>query len=152
MKEIASVVMSEWIDNETLNPRCSASWLNFRLRRRFSQKMRVYRIAMALSALEQLRQNGRACNEIQRRLEARIFGRPSDEGLLLLGEVRQAMADLNALLAEKKELSWAHNWLLAVGIDETDPVELALFSSSIMNRIRCAMETFHEIAERGLLR
>jgi hypothetical protein len=73
---------------------------------------------------------------VRKSLEGLVFTMPQEVGMPFLEDLRTAMQDLNELLSssnERRELSWARAWFQAIGMDETNPVDLALFAVAWMD-------------------
>lgn len=98
----------------------------------FEAKTKLYQMATVLMALKgEERRNPRFLSVTQH-LESKVFPSSFEEGAAVLAEIRTAMRDLNDLLApsgQRREMSWARAWLQDIGVDETNPVRLALFAT-----------------------
>lgn len=99
---------------------------------RYKAKTRLYQLAAVLMAvMGEERRNPRFL-AVREHLERNVFPSSPDEGARPLEEVRTAMLDLNNLITppgQQREMSWARAWLQDIGLEETNPVTLALFAT-----------------------
>jgi len=107
-------------------------------------KIRLYQFTSTLLAVIAAAQAKPEFLPVQGHLE-RLFFPPTPQGFHILLDVRGAMKDLIELLIIKdqdranssskagKSMLWARNWLLSVGVDESNPATLALFALNWMD-------------------
>ena len=103
-------------------------------------KIRHYQFASVLMALIAMAQSKPEFLSVQEHFERLYFPPTPEQGYDVLLDVRSAMNDVGGLLIVTdddvtncdskagKSMFWARNWLSSVGIEEHNPVTLALFS------------------------
>jgi hypothetical protein len=133
--ELAEALVTEFIETATFDA-AKTFGLNSATVTRFQEKAYQYRIASVLIALMREEQRDPKFIAVRTQFERRIFPATPDEGVLLLDRIRSAMDDLSALLfpsGQPREMSWARNWLLDIGINVSNPVSFVLFAMYWVN-------------------
>ena len=129
--ELAEVLLNEFIRGATFDAAKSFG-LDAPAVACFEDKAHRYRLASVLIALGKEEQTNPRFSAVRAELERRVFPPTQEEGVVLLAAIKSAMKDLGALLfpnEQPKEMSWARNWLLDIGVDETNPATLALLAT-----------------------
>jgi hypothetical protein len=81
-----------------------------------------------------------------REFEKLIFpSSPASEGMAKLEAVKSAMKNIDELISEKKELTWARSWFSGIGHDETNPATLIMFVRLVGLNTRSLRELILEI-------
>jgi hypothetical protein len=103
-------------------------------------KIQLYQFTSVLLALMATATTNPEFLPVQEHLERLLFPPTPEEGTDILLDVRGAMRDLSELLTTKEEdltipsskagksIFWARDWLSCVGVEENNPVTLALFA------------------------
>jgi hypothetical protein len=93
----------------------------------FLERMQLYSEAATLRVLIKTKDNDKRYEPLLLEFENYLFPRePTDEAQKKLDELRSAMADIQTHSTNPK-LVWAHDWLLQLGHDETNPAVLTAF-------------------------
>jgi hypothetical protein len=113
---------------------------------RFVIKIRLYCEAAALRVLLTEKQNNDRYSDLVEEFEKWIFPRTGTaEGIAKLAAIKSAMKDIDRLIFDTKQLSWARNWFAGIGCDETNPVTLALLVHLMGLDTKSFRELIHEI-------
>ena len=94
-------------------------------------KLRLYQFASVLLAVLNEEQKNKSYSPVRELLERNFFPPSFSQGANMLDEVKCAMRDLDELFTpsdKPRPLSWACKWLSTVGVDESNPVTLHLFT------------------------
>lgn len=94
-------------------------------------KIRLYQFTSILLAVLNEARSNPAFTSVQQYLEQLYFPPTLQQGMDILFDVRAAMKDLSDLLTSQEhhpQMLWARNWLLSVGVDESNPATLAIFA------------------------
>jgi hypothetical protein len=103
-------------------------------------KIQLYQFTSVLLALMTTGSTRPEFLPVQEHLERLLFPPTPQEGTDMLLDVRGAMRDIGELLTTKEEgraipsskagksMLWARDWLSRVGVEENNPVTLALFA------------------------
>ena len=143
--ELADALLSEFVAS---TPTIAGKKLTLDeiTRPRFDKKALICGIASVLLALAREEEGNPRFTAVRAELERRIFPvKPTRSGIVILDDVKRAMNDLSALLfpnGQPQEISWARNWLLDIGVDESNPVTLALLAMYWLD--------FHATASKAL--
>lgn len=94
----------------------------------FLEKMRLYSEAAALRVMITTENNDERYEPLLWEFEEYLFpaGRPTEEGQRKLDALRSAMGDIQTL-SVNPQLTWAYDWFLELGHDETNPDTLMMF-------------------------
>jgi len=109
----------------------------------YEDKNRVYKSALVLLNLVALEGTRSEIGLVTRAYE-RLFlpQTPTPAGLRILANVKEAMADLGRLMGGESavgSMNWAESWLANMGVEQRNPVILALFARYWMDaQIMCA--------------
>jgi hypothetical protein len=116
------------------------------LRDRFASKIRLYCEASVLRVLLAEQQNNPRFESLVVEFEKLIFPpTPTSEGMTKLEDTKQAMLNLDRLVSEKKEFSWARNWFVGIGHDETNPGVLMMFVQLLALDTKSLRELMYDI-------
>ena len=94
-------------------------------------KFRLYQFAAVLLAVLNEETKNKDYSPVREHLERSFFPPSFSQGANMLGEVKCAMRDLDELFTpsdKPRSLSWACKWLSTVGVDESNPATLHLFT------------------------
>ena len=93
----------------------------------FLDRMQLYSEAATLRVLIKTKDSDERYEPLLSEFEKYLFPRePTDEGQKKLDALRFAMADIQTHRTNP-QLTWAHDWLLRLGHDETNPAALMAF-------------------------
>jgi hypothetical protein len=93
----------------------------------FLERMRLYSEAAVLRVLITTKNNDKRYEPLLWEFEEYLFpSRPTEEGQKKLEALKSAMGDIQALSANPQP-SWARDWFLQLGYDETNPATLLAF-------------------------
>ena len=94
----------------------------------FLEKMRLYSEAAALRVLITTKNNDERYELLLWEFEEYLFpaAGPTEEGQKKLDALRPAMGDIQTL-SVNPQLTWAYDWFLELGHDETNPDTLMMF-------------------------
>ncbi len=90
----------------------------------FLDKMQLYSDAAALRVLVTTKNKDKRYEPLLWEFEEYLF--PSDEGQKRLAALKSAMDEIQTL-SNDPEITWARDWLLQLGLDESDPATLVAF-------------------------
>jgi len=113
---------------------------------KFLAKMHLYCEASALRILLTANEPEKRYEQLLQEFEKIIFpDPPNSEGIKKLIAIKAAMSELQKMIdaPRYKQFSWARNWLLEIGCDETSSESLFLFGALFaptMNSIRRMVE------------
>ena len=110
----------------------------------YQAKVRLYRLALVLMGLTLREQKSVHAAKVRQSLERLIFSVDKSEAESFLTSLRFAMMQLDELLHPKetpKDMTWAMDWLKDIGIDESNPVSLALFSLKWMEHYTAVVKS-----------
>jgi len=94
---------------------------------KFLERMQLYSEAATLRVLIKTKDNDKRYEPILLEFENYLFPpEPTDEAQRKLDALRSAMADIQTH-STNPQLAWAHDWLLQLGHDETNPAALMAF-------------------------
>jgi hypothetical protein len=144
--EIFSFLMS---DESSVSPQLELDDASHPL---YRGKVLLYKCALILMAAATEAATDPRIRPMLEGFEALIFGPQSPESEIKLDAIRAAMRDLGILLdAESRgiQFSWAVEWLGDVGVSESNPVTLALFSTWWMNLYTMLIKTIRDSAPLG---
>jgi len=121
-------------------------------------KIQLYQFTCVLLAIITTASTKPEFSPVQNHLERLFFPPIPQEGTGILLDVRGAMSDLSNLLTTSEEdrttkagksMFWARDWLSRVGVEENNPVTLALFALKWMDfytTIRDSLNDFNPVA------
>jgi hypothetical protein len=141
--ELAEALLNEFIRGATGDPMKHLA-LDPLAAGRFREKSDRYKLGSVLLALAREEQKDPRFSAVREELERHAFPSTPEEGAALAG-IKSAMHDLSALLfpdSQRREMSWARNWLLDIGIDETNPATLTLIATYWLD--------YHIVASKAL--
>jgi len=96
-----------------------------------SQQLRLYQFASVLLAVLDAERGDPAFTSLREGLERHHFPPTFAQGAHQLEELKSAMADLVALIqpnGKPQPMSWAHNWLKRIGVEESNPATLGMLA------------------------
>lgn len=103
----------------------------------FQNKTKLYQVAAIMMAIMSVAEKDKRFNKVKDALERLIFPpSPTPVALDLVSRLRIAMADLSRLLFPanpRNQFSWARAWLSDIGVEESNPVNLAIFATQCMD-------------------
>lgn len=112
----------------------------------FTSNIRPYCEATVLRILLTEQQNNPRFDGLVAEFEKLIFlSCPTFDRMTKLEAVKSTMIDLDRLMFEKKELSWAQSWFAGLGHEETNPATLALLVQLLAIDTKSLRELTREI-------
>jgi hypothetical protein len=112
----------------------------------FAFKIRLYCEASALRVLLTEKQNNPRFEGLVAEFEKFIFPSvPTFDRIAKLEAVKLAMKNLNQLIFDKEEFSWARTWFTGIGREETNPATLALLVQLLAKDTKLLRELIREI-------
>lgn len=151
--EIAQVLVEEFVEGDSLGGEWDAT-IPAHAMPRYRAKVLLYRVALVLMALLSEETKNVQCLRLREAFEGLMFGMPGAETgpdaeqIKELEKVRHAMKCLNDLLfpAEKpRQMSWAKAWLQEIGVEVTNPADLAFFAMCWMGEYTMVVRTVQEL-------
>jgi hypothetical protein len=143
---LALLIKAELIDSSMIPDPEKAFGLE--LTAAYANKAVTYLTAVVLYALVALTENGRKFGTLLESFERIILPADAVIGLPRFLELKQAHEDLLRLVNEKKELTWATEWLEDVGYKVANPVRLATFAMSWMDIIAVSTQTIEKVLKK----
>jgi hypothetical protein len=102
----------------------------------FLDRMQLYSEAATLRVLIKTKDNDKRYEPLLWEFENLLFPpKPTDEAQRKLDGLRLAMVDIHAH-STNPQLAWAHDWLLQLGHDETNPATLTAFIQMFAEEIQ----------------
>jgi len=144
--DVADAFLSEIVADDESAPRTEIE-LSFEEKRKYLSRCKIYRLAMVLVALLNEEKSTPETRNVRREIEARILTLPEEQADALQQQVREAMADLKALLSpegKSREMSCARSWFQRIGVDAANPVELTLFAVSWFHRYEAVVQSIRD--------
>jgi hypothetical protein len=142
--EVTEVLINDFVNDISIDRDLRKEYRNDH---EFLDKCIIYRIAIVLMVLISEEKGRGKLLDLRIAFEKMIFGEPSQESSRLLKEVQLAMKDLSDLLFadSPKQMTWAKNWLHSIGIEEHNPVDLAMVAYKWMELYIVCVKTIREI-------
>lgn len=133
--DMAEALLREYIEPSALDPA-----IDFRsspqIKERYRYRMRAYRLALVLMTVASREQGDARFASVAEALESLTFPESQAAQVTFVTALKADMNNIRELIhPEKKgrEMSWAMKWFQDIGIDETNPATLMLFSMHWMN-------------------
>jgi hypothetical protein len=129
--EFADALLDDWVGSATFDGVKHLGLEGPELAR-FEEKAHRYRVASVLLELAKEERSNPRFAAVRTELERKVFPpTPTESAMLILEQFRGAMKDLNELSfpnEQRKEMSWARNWLLDIGLDVSNPATLTVLA------------------------
>jgi hypothetical protein len=118
----------------------------------FLEKMFLYQLAAVMVCLLAREKHDGRFGEIRKSFEEKtifpMLGSHGGEGMIV--NFTQAMGELANLekpVAEARPLSWARDWLSAIGVDIVNPVDLTLFVTLWQQKLYYTLKVLIEVGD-----
>ena len=106
--------------------------LPFKHHKSFADRCRLYCEATALLVVLEFREKDERYEELLTELERTIFPpKMNKEAVEKLALIKEAIVDLDHLLSDSKELTWAMEWFHKMGCDQVSPPRLTFLSATL---------------------
>lgn len=145
-EEVVQVLAQEYILSEAMNFQPGLV-INTTMRPYFDAKSLIYRLAITLMVMINEEKGNPNLLAVRERLEY-VFFTSLEDGAVWITEVEQATHKLGELMfsEERREFSWGIAWFKEIGIDETDPINMAMFAKKWMSQYTMVTKTVRDFA------